>query len=359
MIDIHNIQFFFQNVDKKLYTNNYYRILKNDLPRRKYYVQSNIPKTTMHWGQRKLLLSEIEFLTKYSSSGDLVIYAGAAPAIHTPMLAELFPQLKFILIDPIPFAIKPTKNMELRNEYFTSVMAKEFIDKDILFICDIRIANDTKHYKPSEKEVKNDMLLQQKWVEIMRPKYSMLKFRLPWNEDKMEYLDGNLYLQPWGPRTTTETRLIVEKSLINNKKIWDCKKYEEQMFYFNTITRCKCFTTISIKIPHLDNCYDCTSEVIIINNYLIKYKQIKNSIKYITDFSNEISHNIMKNKKSNISDYYYHKYLRQINNNNNKHYNKNYTYSLKQLIQKLSISINNNDNYNFRKYLNDIAQVIN
>ena len=358
MIDVHNIQFFFQNVDKSLYTKKFFRILGDNFPRRKYYVQSNIPRTTMHWGQRKLLLSEIEFLTNYSNPGNLVIYAGAAPAIHTPMLAKLFPQLKFILIDPIPFSIKQTINIELRNEYFTSEMAQEFADKDVLFICDIRIANDTKDYKPSEKEVKNDMLIQQEWVKIMKPRYSMLKFRLPWNEESIEYLDGKLYVQPWGPRTTTETRLIVEKSQINSKKLWDCKKYEEQMFYFNTITRCKCYI-MPIKIDHLDTCYDCVTEIRIINNYLIKYKQIKNSVQSITELSNDISSNIMKNKKSNISDYYYHKYLRQKNNNNKQKYNKNYTHSLKQLIQKLRISIQNNNNDDFRKYLNEIHYFVN
>ena len=45
----------------------------------------------LHWGQRKLLLSEIEFLTLYAAPGDLVLYAGAAPGGHIPYLARPLP----------------------------------------------------------------------------------------------------------------------------------------------------------------------------------------------------------------------------------------------------------------------------
>lgn len=36
-------------------------------------------RSVIHWGQRKLLLSEIEFLTLYGEDGMWVVYAGAAP----------------------------------------------------------------------------------------------------------------------------------------------------------------------------------------------------------------------------------------------------------------------------------------
>ena len=39
-------------------------------------------KTARHFGQRKLLISEIEFLTMHARFNDTVVYAGAAPGTH-------------------------------------------------------------------------------------------------------------------------------------------------------------------------------------------------------------------------------------------------------------------------------------
>lgn len=55
----------------------------------------------VHFGQRKLLLSEIQFLSKYT--GEYVIYVGAAPGNKTQFLSDLFPDRKFILVDPVRF----------------------------------------------------------------------------------------------------------------------------------------------------------------------------------------------------------------------------------------------------------------
>ena len=42
------------------------RILPEDYEREKYRRRQGEVKTVIHWGQRKLLLSEIEFLTKFT-----------------------------------------------------------------------------------------------------------------------------------------------------------------------------------------------------------------------------------------------------------------------------------------------------
>jgi hypothetical protein len=60
-----------------------------------------------HWGQRKLLLSEIEFLTDWAplDRDSIVVYAGAAPGTHIAFLAEMFPRLSFVLVDPSEFKV--------------------------------------------------------------------------------------------------------------------------------------------------------------------------------------------------------------------------------------------------------------
>jgi hypothetical protein len=74
---------------------------------RPYASRRNEIKTTVHWGQRKLLVGEIEFIEWASliDTPKVVVYAGAAPALHIPVLSSLYPDLLFILIDPRNFQI--------------------------------------------------------------------------------------------------------------------------------------------------------------------------------------------------------------------------------------------------------------
>lgn len=63
---------------------------------------------SVHIGQRKLLASEIQMLANNLSSYDeaaIVIYAGAAPSCKVWILHQLFPNVKFVLIDPNEFWI--------------------------------------------------------------------------------------------------------------------------------------------------------------------------------------------------------------------------------------------------------------
>ena len=58
----------------------------------------------LHNGQRKLLLSEVQFLTAISEKNiEFCIYAGAAPSNKGKLLADLFPNITFIFVDPNPF----------------------------------------------------------------------------------------------------------------------------------------------------------------------------------------------------------------------------------------------------------------
>ena len=53
-----------------------------------------------HWGQRKLLLTEILFFTLHGKPNTTVIYAGAAPSDHMLFLSKMFPTYHFVLVDP-------------------------------------------------------------------------------------------------------------------------------------------------------------------------------------------------------------------------------------------------------------------
>jgi len=250
------------------------RLLPPDAPGQEYRRRQGESKTVIHWGQRKLLLSEIEFLTKFGVPGATVVYAGAAPGTHTKYLMELFPELKFVLVDPAPFSkkLKEVPQCLLRQEFFTDELAQQYAGCDkVLFVCDIRSC-DHKLICDLEVEVKilEDMQAQQRWHDIIQPLKSMLKFRLPWNAGHTEYLDGDVYLQPFGPTTTTETRLVPSG---HSRVMWDNKKYEQQMFHFNTVTRVARYAH-SMPVGRLgyglDYCYDCRAEVHILSEYLRK-----------------------------------------------------------------------------------------
>lgn len=72
----------------------------DQLGRIPYVSGQAIQRQGCHSGQRKLLLTEIEFLTCCANDADFVIYAGSAPCEKLPVLLGLFPKLKFLLVDP-------------------------------------------------------------------------------------------------------------------------------------------------------------------------------------------------------------------------------------------------------------------
>eukprot|EP01028_Stygiella_incarcerata_P000864 TRINITY_DN1136_c0_g1_i1.p2 TRINITY_DN1136_c0_g1~~TRINITY_DN1136_c0_g1_i1.p2 ORF type:complete len:413 (-),score=120.13 TRINITY_DN1136_c0_g1_i1:1478-2629(-) len=249
-------------------------LLHGSSPRKSYVRRLHEAKTVEHWGQRKLLLSEIEFLTRYSSRGEprLVVYAGAAPGTHIDLLhCVLFPELRFILVDPSHFEACPNDGVEIRNEVFDDEMAREFVGKDVLFISDIR-GNARDGHSSFEAQVSSDMMQQKRWCEIMKPRASMLKFRLPYADGTTSYLDGELMLPVWGGRTTTETRLVVPGSAIGNVKVYDHRTYWEEMFYHNTIRRTMYYEHCVVA-EGIDHCYDCAAEVSILANYIRKNEE--------------------------------------------------------------------------------------
>ena len=107
---------------------------------------------------------------------------------------------------------------------------------------------------------------QKKWVKSIRPRGSMLKFRLSWKPGKTVYLSGDVYLPIWGPITTSESRLIVSEDI--KEKEYDNTEYEDQMFFFNTHYRVG-RSIHNVEGEGIDHCFDCASEVSVLKNYLL------------------------------------------------------------------------------------------
>ena len=290
----------------------FWRILRDNSDEMDYKPRHNgMVKTTIHWGQRKLLMSEIEFLTVIGKAGlqdATIVYAGAAPGTHIRYLGSLFPSVKFILVDPSPFSIQESNQIRIIQDLFTDELAKDLGCKGdkIYFISDIRSTDPFRdEAQVVEERVAADMKAQQTWHFLLNSQRSMLKFRLPWDDNQTLYLNGDIYLPVWGPQSTTECRLITSKPKIHNLyELYDNRRYEKQLFYFNNVTRHSLYrhdvTSESAKREGLDHCYDCRAEIEILRRYITEISPKPFSSltlnEEIAKLSQEISRSLGRNR---------------------------------------------------------------
>ena len=228
-------------------------------------------------GQRKLLISEISFLTRNAHLSDTIVYAGAAPGTHLMTLIKLFPMIKkWILYDPRPIKIvNDNKDLDIRiiNTLFTVEEAMKYNNDNVLFISDIRSYDSKQGKVPiaiANKTIKRDMKLQKELVESGNFIMSLLKFRLPWESGITEYFDGNLHLTPWLGEYSPELRLVTDGK---SYKSYDNDKLDNQMYYYNSVTRRQ--NHDMMKDFGLDHTYqDQVLELCIIKDYLHLIKNI-------------------------------------------------------------------------------------
>lgn len=275
----------------------------------------------VHRGQRKLLMSEIQLLTLYYSKKTAhpwLVYVGSAPGTHLLFLHKLFPHVRFSLWDGAQFdpRLKDVKFddgtpvFEIHHEFFTDhtcggistrIEQDHLADKNkgkvaqiqhmvgggktpLLFVSDIRSGEPNR--EAFETKVMYDMLAQKRWVTLLKPELSSLKFRLPFtlkDGDKVPYLEGKLYYGIWPPGESAETRLLVKKSDIAKPEVQvDYKIYERVMYHHNFVIRRTCFDINKAPASEFADlllpgpgkpeigycrCYDCLSELSVYNLY--------------------------------------------------------------------------------------------
>lgn len=196
----------------------------------------------IYLGQLKLFFTELFFLTKCAKSGNKVLYVGAAPGYHTTMLADLFPDIDFDLWDPRKFETEERPNIRTYNDFFTDTSAKTYAEdgSNILFMVDMRTLKNINKIKKDttklDELVTEDMIMQRRWAQIIKPIYAYLKFRLPYEDTFIKYLTGEIYLQPYAP-LSTETRLLTNDYFTEKK--YDTKLFNDQLSYHNYHNRCK------------------------------------------------------------------------------------------------------------------------
>ena len=239
-----------------------------------YYQRPDKERSTLHFGQLKLWISEVKLLARFTRACEgvayTVVYAGAAPGHHIPHLASLFPTCTFELYDPVDFCpslkTRTPKNVKIYHRtYFTDQTVNKYQGiQNLVFISDIRTGTE-------ESYVEIDMLNQQKWVKRLQPEVSMLKFRLPWTPGQTPYLGGIILLPAFAPTTSTEMRLICTRNDILTPKLYDNTWYERVCAFHNTVGRARMYQRVmNIQVEGLDRCHDCSMLVSVVTEYLFR-----------------------------------------------------------------------------------------
>lgn len=297
------------------------RYITPEWPRLTYRRRYNKYKPQLHWGQRKLLLSEIEFLTMFDA--DYVLYIGSADGKHIKYLSDLFPKIKFILYDPRRFHpitynyAKTSGKIEIRQKFFVDEDVAEFKKyKNLLFISDIRnVPTEGVQYnrhnedtipedETFDQNVIEDMKRQMDWCTEIRPLAAMNKFRLPYTPGKTTYLGGKQYFQTWAGDTSSETRLITTD--FDERVEYDHQDYENCTFYLNNCFRSKQFTEFipeNIKSLYRYYNYDVLAECYILNQYIEKFKPTYGLQRFIENINKELEYTMaakyeIKNEKA-------------------------------------------------------------
>ena len=243
--------------------------------------------TNEYWEQRKILLSEIEFLTKFAVQNDcLVIYAGGASTTHLNYLSALFPQVKFVLIDENCSVTNETDQIEIKSENFTDQLANDYsqMNKALLFICNIGA------FTSNDKDMKNQIT----WHSIMKPNASLFKFCLPQTQQTIEFLQGQLLLDLWSSKESYECRLIVEKDAKMFE--YNCRDIERALIHFHNTTRTMYYEHDfdNIETEGIDHCYDCRAEIFILQQYVIRTEQVNDDKQLKTTIA-KLSYDISRN----------------------------------------------------------------
>ena len=236
--------------------------------------------SVLYFGQLKLFIAELEFLTPFHARDDItVLYAGALPGYHILFLADLFPKMRFILVDPGVTPLQTAtpsivEKLTLQTSYEDVMSRITIVNKfltesdesdtqvpiaslrqegrEMLFISDIRntsVGDTRDDHAMHQRLVHEDMDLQRRLLLRLDPEQSLLKCRMPWTQVELEdgtvldhrnyaYLRcSHLRYQVYTSPKSYETRMLVTREDARHTVPYDCLLYEQAMQHFQLNTR--------------------------------------------------------------------------------------------------------------------------
>jgi hypothetical protein len=114
--------------------------------------------------------------------------------------------------------------------------------------------------------IDDELAAQQRWVQTIKPRDSLLKYSLPWRGGATEFFDGDRRFPIWGGQTAADARIWVERDA--PLRSYNNKEHENLLYYFNTVTRVALYCPGLGAGTSLDGCYDCTAEIVVIAKYV-------------------------------------------------------------------------------------------
>lgn len=254
------------------------------------YFDSKKKLNSVHNGQRKLFYSLLKFISIINRKDFFeIVYIGAAPGRNIVQVAKIFQNIKFHLFDTFKeedlkfITDQNLQNIVIYNKYFEESDAEKF--KNIYLFSDIRNLSFSKN----EDDILKDLEIQKKFVYFLNPILFSLKFRIPYNLHKINYLDGLCYIQPFTKNLSTEVRLIGKTK---NEKKYFLKEHEMKMFYINIVLREFYFVNLQNKII----CF----------NEFLEFNLAKDLEMTYDDYCynvNQFTHNKKQEKQNTIRDY--------------------------------------------------------
>lgn len=370
-------------------------------------------KLKIHNGQKKLYLCELQYLTEKigvrgkdtTKNPVFIVYAGAAPAHSRYDLSEMFPNVKFIMVDPNEFKImyapntvkgggaravyeypsndlihdkvlyikegdayaSKDPNKKYKNtvdykeskkegeslsefiansnkgrffiieDFYTTELSKQLKDLgkygEVHFWSDIRTAGDDDGKSPLDIDILWNSVQHALWIDALKPKGAMLKFRLPFKNEgdnsvrkkynqapykydfdsydslrgypdilgdygegqPFKYYDGEVKLQTWAPETSAETRLWISfgDDFKPKFKVYNSSDYEGKLFYFNSVVRPNGVyfkNDHADRNLHFDHCANCALENKIISDYYTKVAGVTDDIELNRRVKDKVLH---------------------------------------------------------------------
>jgi hypothetical protein len=158
-----------------------------DLKEIPYFCTKDWVKLGCHHGQKKLLLSEIQFFSVYGRQINIAIYVGSAPCIHLPILLKLFPNIKFLLVDPNFHKIKADFVYVYQNVSVINI--KNLKSSKSRLLSDVRFYNQEHRYNTLSL---NDIDMDDIIYEFDENGYKTLISDIINNDDRIYIIQDNM-----------------------------------------------------------------------------------------------------------------------------------------------------------------------
>jgi hypothetical protein len=267
----------------------------------------------VYCSELKNLMNNVSFLTEKALLGDTVVYIGNTIGAWIQTVTSMFPTLRFVVYDGNPTRVqldmaarasghaadRARSNTLFNHTWFSTAEADRLVRTQFpsydpgktLLIAETRNVVAQQHVQEDDglqasekkdlegegegglggvfiaKDVLKDMADQDSWVHVLKPRGTLVRFMLPYQDShSYSYMHGELRLQPFAARNSSEVRLSVDMqpgSEMYPRQVYDSEKHDECMFYHNTVTRTQHMqSSLRIKVSVVVMFFACTGELV-------------------------------------------------------------------------------------------------